>query len=124
MHRVSRSQWIEWLDELRIEGTVEVNQHPHGRSAGVFEFLGADFSPFDDIIELRLRTASGLPRRVLIDHPSGIWTERDQPVSEWLLIDSHDGHTVVARHRPVLHFRVVAPAPSALAVDRPHLLDR
>ena len=123
MHRVIRSQWIEWLDGLRIEGAVELSQHPQGRSEGVFEFLGADFSPFEDIIELRLAMA-GVRRRVLIDHPSGIWTERDQQVPEWLLIDSHGGQTVVARHRPVLHFRVSASAPSALAVDRPHLLDR
>ena len=123
MHRVGRSHWIEWLDGLRIEGTVEVNQHPQGRHAGVFQFVGADFAPFEDIIELRLRDGSR-QYRVLIDHPSGIWTERDEHVPGWVLIDSGEGHTVITRRQPVLHFRVSVPARSALAIDRPHLLDR
>lgn len=123
MHRVSRSDWIEWLDGLRIQGPIEVSQHPQGRHTGVFRFLGADFAPFEDIIELRLGDAAGA-HRVLIDHPSGIWIERHEQIPDWLLIDSQRGHIVIARHRPVLHFRVSAPALSPLAVDRPHLLDR
>jgi hypothetical protein len=123
MHRVGRSEWIEWLDGLRIEGSIEVSQHPQGRLTGVFQFLGADFAPFEDIIEVRLGDGSGA-HRVLIDHPSGIWIERPDHVADWLLIDSHSGHIVIARHRPVLHFRVSAPALSPLSVDRPHLLDR
>jgi hypothetical protein len=124
MHKVIRSHWIEWLDGLRIDGAVELSQDPQGRPAGVFEFLGADFSPFEDIMELSLRVASGELRRVLIDHPSGIWIERSLPAPEWLLIESRSGQTVLARHRPVLHFRVGPPARSVLAIDRPHLLDR
>jgi hypothetical protein len=73
MRRVDRTEWMEWLDALAIPGAVEIL----GARSGAHDpltFLGADFDPFDDTIEIVLGEGSAR-LRILLDAPREIWVD-------------------------------------------------
>ena len=74
MSDVPRKAWIEWLDELAVDGPTRVEAHPGGDSAeGILTRI--DYDPFDDVLEVVVSTSGSL-KRFLLDAPTTISADR------------------------------------------------
>jgi hypothetical protein len=97
MRRIPRSQWIEWLDELAIDGKVAVVSDDKCRPTHQgWVFLSAGYDPFDDLVEVMLQDERG-PLRLLLESPSEILAVGTDADPEHITILAADGPLVITR---------------------------
>ncbi len=95
MDRLHHSEWIEWLEGLRIQGSVEVEPVTVlPRPVGQCRLRAAEYAPFDDLVEVILEDDKGQVR-VIIDHPKVIWVENEGAGDGLVAIDTEKGRITV-----------------------------
>lgn len=94
MRRVPRSEWMEWLDSLSMAGPVQVLPLEIGASESHHRFCGADYDPFDDVVEIGLADDVG-PLRLLLDRPSEILISGPWEQPNHVTILAEDGPVVI-----------------------------
>ena len=82
LHSLPEVEWIDWLGALHGPLPIQLVTQTRPDLDGPFILLGAEFAPFDDLIEIVLLVDSR-ERRVFIDNPLGLWTDSNPPIGQW-----------------------------------------
>lgn len=98
MRRLLRTEWIEWLESLSMEGAVELEGVP-GAKRGPFLLRECDYSPFDDVVELVLDGDAVHPLRVLIDDPRAISYDGASGEIRKIVIETATGRVTLVQTR-------------------------
>lgn len=110
MHRLPRSEWIDWCEDHNRSGLprLQLSDEEHRYLVALL-----DYAPFDDILELDLVEAGATERR-LVDHPSEI-----------VLANEHIGRLLIRTPGETITLTILPTMPTGALDDshdaRPHL---